>query len=173
MTREEPPRGNVADIRLEKIMSRPPVTAAPETSLAEAAQVMLDHGVNSLLVVDADGDLCGIVTDGDFAARRVGVPFSTLRRPQVLGQWLGEDGVERVYREARRRTLGEVMSDNVHSVSSEGTVEDVIRVMLDRDVKHIPVVEDGKPLGLIARHDLLKMLYDAPGEEGRARERQG
>src|SRR5690606_12682819 len=105
---------DVRDVRLDQIMSRPPVSVPPDTSLAEAARLMLERGVNSLLVVETGDELSGIVTDSDFAARRAGIPFSTVHRPQVLGQWLGEDGVERVYREARRRTVGEVMSPQVH-----------------------------------------------------------
>ncbi|MFW6083891.1 MAG: CBS domain-containing protein [Gemmatimonadota bacterium] len=143
---------------LQRIMSVPPVTVAPDASLSEAAELMLDRSVGSLLVVDSDGQLIGIVTDTDFAARRAGIPFSTLRRPQVLGQWLGEEGVERVYEEARRRSVGEVMSRQVHSVAPDASVEQVLRTMLDRDIKHVPVVEEGRAVGMIARHDLLKMM---------------
>lgn len=149
---------------LQPIMTRPPITVTPETSLADAAEIMLDRGVGSLIVVDAGGELVGIVTDSDFAARRAGIPFSTLHRPQVLGEWLGEEGVERVFREARRRTVGEVMSAHVHAVGSDDTVERVLHLMLDRNIKHVPIVDDGRPVGMVARHDLLKMLMRAlPG----------
>lgn len=143
---------------LQPIMARPPITVTRETSLADAAELMLDRGVGSLIVVDATGDLVGIVSDSDFAARRAGIPFSTIHRPQVLGEWLGEEGVERVFREARRRTVGDVMSPHVHSVESDDTVEHVLHLMLDRNIKHVPVVDDGRPVGMVARHDLLKML---------------
>lgn len=145
---------------LQRIMTRPAVTVAPGTSLAEAAELMLDKGVGSLLVVDEAGRLTGILTDSDFAAKRAGIPFSTFRMPQVLGQWLGPDGVERVYREARRRTVGEIMSSPVHSVAANASVPEVLRLMLERDIKHVPVVHDGRPFGMIARHDLLKLMLE-------------
>lgn len=158
---------------LQRIMSAPPVTIAPSASLSEAAELMLDRSVGSLLVVDSDGQLIGIVTDSDFAARRAGIPFSTLRRPQVLGEWLGEEGVERVYEEAQRRTVGEVMSAQVHSVTAEDSVEHVLRTMLERDVKHVPVVEEGRAVGMIARHDLLKMMLRSLPAAGSVKPQEG
>lgn len=155
------------DTALQRIMSRPPITVGPETSLAEAAELMLDSGVGSLLVVDPSGRLVGIVTDSDFAARPAGIPFTALRLPQVLGEWLGEDGVERIYQEARRRTVAEIMTGNVYAVSSTDCVENALRLMMDQNIKHVPVIDDGKPLGMVARHDLLKMMLEAvPGAGG-------
>lgn len=150
----------VSDNSLLRIMTRPPITIRPEASLVDAAELMLDQKVGSLLVVDSAGRLIGIVTDSDFAAKPVGIPFSTLRRPQVLGEWLGADGVDRIYQEACRRTVAEVMTVHVHAVAADSGVETVLRLMMDQDIKHVPVVDDGKPLGMIARHDLLKMMME-------------
>ncbi|MFW6083651.1 MAG: CBS domain-containing protein [Gemmatimonadota bacterium] len=154
----------VLDRSLHRIMSRPPITIGPEVSLADAAELMLDRKVGSLLVVDSAGRLIGIITDSDFAAKSAGIPFSTLRRPQVLGQWLGAEGVDRIYREACRRTVAEVMTSHVHTVAADERVEKALRLMMDQDIKHVPVLDDGKPLGMIARHDLLKMMLETlPG----------
>lgn len=151
---------------LSRIMSRPVVTVTTEANLADAAGKMLDQGIGSVVCVDADGRIVGIVTDSDFGARSAGIPFSTFRAPQLLGKWLGEDAVEKIYQESRRRLVGEVMSSPVHTVDETATVEDVLRIMLQRDVKHVPVVREGRPVGMVARHDLLKFLgerlRDAP-----------
>lgn len=144
--------------KLQRVMTRPPILINADVTLADAATRMLDASIGSLLVVDDAGQLIGIVTDGDFAARRAGIPFSTIRRPQVLGEWLGEEGIERIYEEARRRTVAEIMSTPVHSVTEDDSIEQVLRMMLERDIKHMPVVSDGRPVGMIARHDLLKMM---------------
>jgi CBS domain-containing protein len=152
------------DTALQRIMTRPPITIGPEASLVDAAELMLEASVGSLLVVDPDGRLIGILTDSDFAARPAGIPFSALRRPQVLGEWLGEEGIERIYKEASRRTVADVMTDYVHSVNSTDRVEKVLRLMMEERIKHVPVVDDERPLGMIARHDLLKMMLETlPG----------
>lgn len=164
----------VLDRSLHRIMSRPPITIGPDVSLADAAELMLDRKVGSLLVVDSAGRLIGIITDSDFAAKPAGIPFSTLRRPQLLGEWLGVEGADRIYREACRRTVAEVMTGHVHAVAADEGVEKVLRVMMERDIKHVPVVHDGKPLGMIARHDLLKMMLEAlPGAGAGQLEEEG
>lgn len=167
-----PPEGR-RNGAVEMIMSAPPVTIEPAANLAEAAERMISRGVGSLLVVDTGGQLIGILTDGDFTARRAGFPFSTFRAPQVLGEWLGDEGVERLYREVRRRRVSDVMSTRLCTVEAGEHVEQVLRLMLEHDIKHVPVVDDGRPIGIVARHDLLKLLLDclpmkaASGEEER------
>lgn len=145
---------------VRRILSRPPVTVTEDTDLATAAELMLQRGIGSVLVVAEDGRLVGIVTDSDFSPRDVRIPFSTFKLPQVLGHWMGKEGAERIYREARRRRVREIMSRPVVAVEEEDSVEKVLDLMLRRDIKHVPVVRDGRPVGMVARHDLLKLLRD-------------
>lgn len=157
--------GRIWGVDLSQIMTRPLITVHADTNLAEAADTMLRHGVGALPVLDDDGRLVGILTEGDFTARRAGIPFSTFQAPQIMGRWLGEDGVERIYAEARRSTVGQTMTSPVHSVAEDASLADVLQLMLDRDLKHVPVVRDDRPVGMIARHDLLKMML-VGSEEG-------
>jgi CBS domain-containing protein len=134
------------------------MTVDADTNLAEAAETMLRHSIGALPVVDGEGRLVGILTEGDFMAHRVGIPFSTFHVPKVMGRWMGEDGVERIYAAARRSTVGQAMTSPVHSIPEAASITEVVRLMLDRDLKHVPVVRDGRAVGMIARHDLLKMM---------------
>lgn len=145
---------------IARIMAAPVVHVTPDRDLATVARLMLEHGIGSVLVVDEEERLVGIVTDSDFSARNSGIPFSTFRAPQVLGYWMGREGVERLYREAARRPVREIMSSPVHTVDEGGTLADVLQVMLQRNVKHVPVVREGRPVGMVARHDLLKLMLD-------------
>lgn len=143
----------------EDIMTAPPVAVPSDTSLAEAARVMLERDIGSLLVVDADGDLVGIVTDSDFGARRVGVPFSAFRAPQLLGRWMGDEGVEAMFEQARDRPVTEIMTARVHTVSEDDGLDAILDLMLEHEVKHVPVVGPAGPVGMVARHDLLRLLH--------------
>lgn len=147
---------------VDRIMSRPPVTVPSGTTLAEAARIMLDGNIGSLLCVDGAGKLVGIVTDSDFASRKVGIPFSDFRAPTVLGQWIEGGGVERIYERARERQVDEIMTTPVHCVETGADLEAVLRVMLDKNIKHVPIVRDGRPFGIVTRHDLLKLLVGEP-----------
>lgn len=145
---------------LQRVMTTPAITLRSSASLAEAAELMLDREIGSVLCVDDEGRLEGILTDSDFSTKAVGIPFSTFKAPQLLGRWLPPGGVERIYEEARTRAVSEVMSKPVWSVGPDASVEDVLDLMFTRRVKHVPVVEDGVPFGMVARHDLMKLLRD-------------
>lgn len=150
----------MAERTASDIMRTPPVTVRAGADLRTAAHLMLEHGVGSLLVVDPEGRLTGILTDSDFSAKEGGVPFSTLRLPQLLGRWVGGDDPEEIYEEAGEMTVGELMTAPVHTVAEEEPVRRVLEVMLERDVKHVPVVRDGEPVGMVTRHDLLRLLVE-------------
>lgn len=152
------------------MMTTPVITASPEEDLHTVAERMLEHQIGCLPVVDEANHLAGILTDGDFVAREVGIPFSTFRRPQVLGRWLGREGVERIYEAARERPVKDVMTTPVHTLDEEDSLADLLDVMLRHDIKHVPIVREDEVVGIVARHDLLKLLM---GEiESDAGERQ-
>ncbi len=152
------------DQAAQDIMTSPAVTVSREASLEEAADAMLDREVGSLVVVDESGQAVGIITDSDFSAKPAHIPFSTFRSRKLLGEWLGEENAEDIYDEARSRSVEEVMSSPLHSVELSSTVDRILETMLERDVKHVPILDEGgRPVGMVARHDLLKMVASSRG----------
>ncbi|WP_298628456.1 CBS domain-containing protein [uncultured Thermus sp.] len=145
-------------MKAKDAMTRPVVTVLPETSLVEVARLMLGKGIGSVLVVDKEGRLMGIVTESDFLKER-GVPFSTFRAPMLLGRFMGADGLEEALAEARRTRVEEIMTSPVHAVGPEEPLSRVLDLMLAYDINHVPVVDgEGKPVGIITRFDLLRLL---------------
>ena len=128
---------------------------------------MLDHRFGCLPVVDDAGRLCGVVTESDFAAKKRGVPFSTLFLPQLFNDWMPPEGIERVYQAARTTRTDDIMSTDLATVSEDASVEEVIEQMLYRDINHVPVVRDGIPVGIVSRHDLLRMMVAGTEHEVR------
>jgi len=148
------------DLTAKDLMTQPAVTVTADASLAEVAQLMLARAIGSVLVTNARGELVGIVTESDFCAKSTPIPFSAFRAPQVLGHWLGREGVEPIYQAARQRPIGEVMTRRVFAVHPDDPLRVVLELMLARDIKHVPVVEGRRPTGLISRHDVLKLVLD-------------
>ncbi len=149
---------------VRQIMFTPVITVDEDCSLEEAAKIMLDRNVGGLPVVDDRGDLTGIVTESDFVAKGKGVPFTIYRFPQIFGEWMPREHVERLYQEARRRKVHEVMSRKVITVTEVDTVETVLEKMLKCGLHRLPVVRDRKPVGIVTRRDLLRlMLEHLPG----------
>lgn len=145
-------------MKVKEIMTQPVLAAKENSTLEDIARVMLESGIGAMLVVDGNGKLSGIITESDFMAKDRGIPFSTLRAPQLFGQWLSGEGVERIYEAARRTTARQIMSKRVLTINEDDSIEKLLELMLNHDLKRVPVVRDGAPVGIIARHDILKMM---------------
>lgn len=145
-------------MKVREIMTQPVLAAQENTTLENIAKVMLDSGIGAMLVIDENGKLSGIITESDFMAKDRGIPFSTLRAPQLFGQWLSGEGVERIYEAARRTTASQIMSRRVLTIDEDDSIEKLLELMLEHDLKRVPVVKDGAPVGIVARHDILKMM---------------
>ena len=144
-------------MKVKDIMTEPVITIGEDTSLQEVAQIMLEHRIGGVPVINASGDLTGIVTESDFTAKEKCVPFSLFRAPQLFGAWLGNDA-EGLYTAARQIPAREVMSTSVVTVKENDPIEKVLELILNYDVNRIPVVKDRKPVGIVARRDLLRVM---------------
>lgn len=152
------------ELKASDIMSTPARSVPEDCTLADAARIMLDEEIGSLLVLDDRDELAGILTDSDFGSSEARVPFSTFKAPTLLDRWIGADGVERIYEEARRRKVGEIMTTHVYTVAEDASLREILDVMLRRGIKHVPVLRGEVPIGMVARHDLLKVIHDRLAE---------
>lgn len=147
-------------MKVKQMMSHPAVVVAEDATLEEVARTMLDHHIGCVPVVDRQGKIVGIITESDFAAKEKGLPFSTFRAPQLLGQWIGSDSVERIYEAARRMKASEIMRTQIVTVTEEASMNEAVELMFRHDINRIPVVRDGAPVGIVSRHDLLRMIVE-------------
>jgi CBS domain-containing protein len=143
------------------LMTQPVVSVRPEASLAEAAEVMVKCRVGCVTVVDEEGRLRGIVSQTDFAANEQGLPFSIESVLEMYTKPAPGGEIERVRADARKTTVKEIMITEVITATEETPVEAVARAMLRYDIDHVPVVRDGMPIGIVSRHDFLRMIAGA------------
>lgn len=145
-------------MKAKEIMTKPVRVVPEDCTLETAALMMLEHGMGCLPIVNAKGKLVGILTESDFAGQEKGIPFSLYKFPQVFGEWMPKDGVEKMFDAARTRTVGEFMNRRVVTIDIEDSVEAAITAMQRTGYHRIPVLEDGAPVGIITRHDLLRLM---------------
>jgi len=135
-------------------------TVRPDASLTEAARLLIDHRISGLPVVSKEGELVGIITEHDFLRRDDGA------RPRWLDVLLSDASGQITARELQSRKVEDVMSRNPITVEVETPVETVLELMERRKVKRLPVVGNGKVVGIVSRADLLQAIM---WEAGRAR----
>jgi CBS domain-containing protein len=145
---------------VSEVMSRDVVTLRRDQSVEEAADVLAGNEIGAAPVVDADGKLVGLLRDEDLI-----VSEANLHVPTVIS-FLGADLVlpsslhrfEHELKKMAGATVADVMTTEFHTLKPDDNLEDVATVMHDRDVTHVPVVDAGKLVGIVARGDLVRWL---------------
>ena len=144
---------NVGDI-----MTADVIAVGPETSVHKAARLMSDHGVSGLPVVDAEGRVLGLVTEGDLILRQA-APRAT---PWWRRFFAEPETLAREYQKAAGTTVGEVMTRTVVSVSPAIDIGTAAGILHDQGFRRLPVVRDGRLVGILSRGDLVKALAATP-----------
>jgi CBS domain-containing protein len=134
-------------MRVKDIMTRHVYAVHGSDPVEHAAALLAEHGITAAPVYDAAGELIGMVSEGDLLWRRVPADPTAHLLPVA-------DGVD----EDRPRTVVQVMSRGPVTTWPEADVADVARLMLDRDVRSLPVVVDGDVVGIVSRRDILRSM---------------
>ncbi len=140
----------------KQIMTSPVVTVEERHPLNAVAQLMLDKGIGSVIVVNESGYALGILTERDFTAREPANPFQKNRAPHLFGKNIRQHGLQDLYSEARTLSAGRLMRPLV-ALSEDDSLEKAVDLMNRHEVLHLPVLRNGKPIGMVSRHDLLRL----------------
>jgi CBS domain-containing protein len=141
-------------------MTQPVVTVRRETSVADAARAMVDQMVGCILVVDLQDRLRGILTQTDFCGDQHCVLFSAEALLQKFSRPMPPEGVEQAREEARATIVEQIMVTEVITGTEETPLDEIARLMLRYDIEHIPIVRDGVPVGIVGRHDFLRLIAE-------------
>ena len=117
-------------MKVREVMTPNPVTLQASVPVMEAAKVMSQHNMGDV-IVQQDGKICGIVTDRDIVVR-------------TLAE--GKD--------PKTTTLDSICSQKLTTISPDQTTAEAVRLMRERSIRRLPVVEDGKVLGIVSLGDL-------------------
>jgi CBS domain-containing protein len=141
----------VADVMTYRVIS-----VTPEVSVLEAARLMLQAKISGLPVVTYSGDLVGIVTEGDFLRR--GETGTAKRRPRWLEFFTSPGKLAEEYTRSHGNKVSEIMTPNPQTVTEDTSLKDAVELMERHHVKRLPVLRDGKPIGMVSRANLLRGL---------------
>jgi len=149
-------------MKAHDVMTWGAITVGPDDSVTHAVQLMLQNKISGLPVVDDNGQLVGIVTEGDFLRR--GELGTQRQRPRWLEFLLGPGRLAAEYVQASGQKVRQVMTSEARTVTPETPLQDVVQQMEHHRVKRLPVVQDGKLVGMVSRADLLHALGNVARE---------
>ncbi len=138
------------------LMSTNTISVMPTTTLADAVRIMLANHVSGLPVLEEDGRLVGMITEGDLL-RRAELE-SEGKQPSWLKAFFMPSSVAADYVATHGRHVLEVMTPNPIHVTPATDLAEVSQLMLHKHVKRLPVLEAGKLVGIISRADVLRAL---------------
>ena len=143
-------------MQAKDVMTSSVVTVTLETNVAEIAKRLVTRGISAVPVIEDDGTVVGIVSEGDLMRR----PESeTERRPSWWLRLFPEpDEMARNYVKSHGRNAKEVMTRDVVTVSEDASLEEVATLLERHRIKRVPVTRDGKLIGIVSRANLLHGL---------------
>lgn len=123
---------SVSEILKNKVLQSPIISVTPDTRVQDALSLMVDSDISALMVMSGDS-IEGIITERDFVRR-----------------------VARLERSTQDTRVSEVMTSSLLTVTPQDRTRHCMQLMIERNLRHLPVVEDGKLVGLLSIRDLVK-----------------
>ena len=142
------------------VMTPNVVAVAPETSIHEIARLLLQRQISGVPVLEDDGNLVGLVSEGDLI-RRV-EPQAEDRRSWWLNLLTSESEKARAYVVTHGRSARDVMPTDVVTIPESAELGEIARLLEERQIKRVPVMRDQKVVGIVSRSNLLQGLASSP-----------
>jgi len=143
-------------MKAKDIMTRIVVSVDPDTTVLQAARLMLQHHISGLPVVDKVGKLVGVLSEGDFLRRRE--TQTERRRSRWLEFVMGPGRIAGDYVHSHGNKVSEVMTTQVKTVNEDASLEDVVELMEKHRIKRVPVMSGGKMIGIVTRSNLMHAM---------------
>ncbi|MGD8707489.1 MAG: CBS domain-containing protein [Nitrosopumilaceae archaeon] len=131
---------NDGTFSVREIMNPNVVSLGPDASLKDAAELMAQQKIGSIVIIDNNKPV-GIITERDFATKIMLKPYSADTK------------------------VSEAMSSPVVHISSDQSVADVIDIMANKDIRKVPVIDDGKVIGIVTGTEFLRLFVQASDED--------
>ena len=143
-------------MKAKDVMTSPVITTEPDASIVQAIRIMLQRRISGLPVVDQDGRLVGMLTEGDFMRRE---ETGTRRlRPRWLEFLIAPGRLADEYTRSHGRKVSELMTPEPVTASEDTPLHEIVQLMEKHQIKRVPVTDKGLVVGIVTRANLLHAL---------------
>ncbi|MBW2406902.1 MAG: CBS domain-containing protein [Deltaproteobacteria bacterium] len=146
-------------LKVKDIMTKEVKTVSPETEITKAAKLLLSERINGVPVVNKTGELVGILCQSDLIAQQKSIPIPSLFT--LLDGYIPLTLLNRLDREVEKMVATKVenaMTPDPITVNSDNDIEKVAGLMVEKNYHTLPVVDDGKLVGIVGKEDVLRTL---------------
>jgi len=145
---------------VSQVMTTEVLSFRPEDEVQKAAEAMAARSIGGAPVIDADAKVVGMLNDDDLIVSDTRLHMPTVI--SVLGAYLelpsSASRFDKEVRKAVGSTVGDVMSENPKTCGEDDTLEQVATVLHEHHLSRLPVVRDGKLVGIVSRGDIVKAI---------------
>jgi CBS domain-containing protein len=153
----------MAEMTVQEVMTPDPVTVTPATPVGQAAALMLERRINGLPVVDDSGALVGIICQSDLIAEQKKLPLPSFFT--LLDGYIPLTSLKHLEREVERIAavnVGQAMTRQPVTVGPRTPLSQAAALMVDRNFHTLPVLDQGRLVGVVGKEDLLRALFPRP-----------
>ena len=143
-------------MKVKDVMTSPVLSVESESPISQAIQLMLEKRISGLPVLDGQGRLVGIVTEGDFLRRTE--TGTQRRRSRWLEFLIGPGRLADEYTRSHGRKVIDVMTPDPVTINEQTSLEQVVQIMEKHRIKRLPVLREQKLVGIVSRANLLHAL---------------
>jgi len=151
-------------VKAKDVMTEEVITVQQNTTIEEVARLLIQHKISGCPVVNDEGTLKGIVTENDLISKNKRLHIPTIVRLFDAFIPLGTSKLETEIKRMTASTVGEICTRNVITVEEETPIEDIATIMTEKKIHLLPVVKQGKLIGIIGKKDLIKGIAGEASE---------
>lgn len=152
-------------LRARDIMTEDVITVKSSTTVEELARLLMKNQISGAPVVDEEGSLIGIVTENDLITQNKRLHIPTILRLFDAFIPLGTSRLEREIKKMTATTVGEICTEKVITVEPDTPIDEVATIMTEKKIHLIPVVKEGKIVGIIGKRDIIKGVAGEASEQ--------
>ena len=143
-------------LKAKDIMTKDVITVKPDTTIEELARTLMKNQISGAPVLDDKGKLVGIVTENDLISKNSRLHIPTILRLFDAYIPLGTSKMETDIKRMTANTVADICSKEVITIDSETSLEYIATLITERKIHLLPVLTEGKLVGIIGKKDLIK-----------------
>ncbi|MBM4139967.1 MAG: CBS domain-containing protein [Nitrospira sp.] len=151
-------------LKAKDIMTRDVITVKPTTNIEDLARILIKHGISGAPVVDDDMNVIGIVTENDLISKNKRLHIPTIFRLFDAFIPIGTSKLEVEIKKMAASIVGEICTRDVVTVDDETPMEDIATIITEKKIHLLPVVKEGKLVGIIGKKDIIRGIAGEASE---------